>query len=717
MLSLSTSNINVSLALPPKPIVFRGRDKFVNTAVELLTGPGTARIAILGPGGVGKTAVALTLLHDSRVTMHFPLKRQRLFLSCEVFVEADDIVVSLAKLLGLPASDDLLTSVMTRLADTSNTVLVLDNLETIWLSGGAPVVAVDELLGKLANLSSLSLVITCRGVDLPRFVEWSNSENPNLEQLSLEAARETFEDRAGRHFSGSDEQAVERLVGAVGGMPLAMSLLGQLVRHGNTPSELLDRWNHEHSALLQTHAAGRQNNVDVSVKISISMMRAADDSDEPLQLLSLSSMLPDGIRPPVLDRLRPKFRNIGRARDTLSAYGLGTVGMDGVLTVPNHIRHLVLQYHPSSTANRNALFSIYLEIASQLPDESSGYEQTLLDEALSEMGNLTSLLLLLVAHPTQQVVTAVIRFTQFARFYRPATTLVTCLLQYLEPHPKWKAESLRALGSAQFQARDRKSAIVSFAHATRLFLEIGEPVSAACCKENNAHVQLQHGQSDEAELLLEEARATYSKYDYKPGLANVCIGLATLMMAQNSPETALQHGIVARQTFDSLGYSAMAAHCSNILGNIYFGQGNLDSAVEEFESARMVYQTIGNGASLGMTTCYLGTVRRVQCDFTSAEKLLCEAEHLLKANGQPQGIAYCALQLGALRQWQKRNKEALAYFKYALTHCGTPDTEDTANLCRQQIAFLESQGFWFVVRLIELLLLISLIAIFRVTVH
>src|SRR5271154_1606563 len=57
--------------LPPTaPLNFFGRDDFVASAIsDLETGVRKippARLAILGPGGIGKTSTALTILHHTR---------------------------------------------------------------------------------------------------------------------------------------------------------------------------------------------------------------------------------------------------------------------------------------------------------------------------------------------------------------------------------------------------------------------------------------------------------------------------------------------------------------------------------------------------------------------------------------------------------------------------------------------------------------------------
>jgi len=337
--------------------VFHGRDELVTEMTRQLIAQDSASLAILGSGGMGKTSVALALLyHDDIVARYGP---QRLFLSCEALVDADAIVVSLAKLLHIPASTDLLAAVMTHLSANPRTVLVLDNLETVWLSGRAPSEAVDQLLGQFVQVISLSLVITCRGTELPQTVQWTNEATAVLQSFSLEAALQTFQDKAARQLTDEETEVASQLLNAVDRMPLAVSLLGQLARRGNSVSELLLRWNRERTSLLRTHGAGRINNVEVSIQLSIKMLLAADDTRESLHLLSLCSMLPDGIRQSVFEQLRPHFKYIDRARDTLLVYALISLEPDRTLRTLSPVRHLVLDHHPAPPNHHDALCRIY----------------------------------------------------------------------------------------------------------------------------------------------------------------------------------------------------------------------------------------------------------------------------------------------------------------------------------------------------------------------
>ena len=156
--------MRISESIPAKPIIFHGRDQTVDDMISLLQQSTTARLAVIGAGGMGKTAVAVAVLHDRRLDDEFGSRRW--FLSCEALVDADSVVIALAKLFGLKATNDLLQAVITHLTNNPRTILVL-NIETVWLAGGFPDGTVEQLLGRLARIQFLWLIITCRGNVLP----------------------------------------------------------------------------------------------------------------------------------------------------------------------------------------------------------------------------------------------------------------------------------------------------------------------------------------------------------------------------------------------------------------------------------------------------------------------------------------------------------------------------------------------------------------------
>jgi len=660
----------------------------VHEVVQLLTAPGTVRIAILGPGGMGKTTVALAVLYHEHVVGHF--HNDRLFLSCEAFVNADAIVVSLAKLFELAPSGDLLAGVISRFTAIPRVLLVLDNLETAWLAGGTPVIAVDELLGRLAQIPSLSLIITCRGTDLPQSVKWSNTNTAVLEPFSLQAAVETFQNKAGRQLTNEDSITAKELLNAVDRMPLAVSLLGQLARRGNSVSELLIRWERERTSLLRTHGAGRINNAGVSIELSIGELCASDDTQEALQLLSLCSMQPEGLHRNVFEKLRPQFKCIDRARDSLSLYSLTTLNSEGVLKTLSPVRHHVLERHPPQPEHLRALHSIYFDIAQQLPIEINENFRELAAIAAPELGNLSFLLLTLADEPSQHIVDSIVQLTRFISLQQPSLTVASALLLHLEPHPEWKAACLKAIGNGQIVLGEYKAATDSLATAADIFCEVGNRSEAAWCKCAAGEPLRQLGEYDRAETLLNEAREVYIELGDDLGEAMCRKDLGRVMRMKANYPAAIEHLSAAQQTFTALGSVFWAARCSESLGIIYLDQGDLASAATELKSARSALDKLGARIYAAQSTGFLSIVLHQQGELILAEKLLGEVEIICRDSCNRLGLAHCAKQFGCLRADQGRQDEAIAHFKFARHLYEKLQMKVEADHCRERIDKLES---------------------------
>ncbi|KAG8942308.1 hypothetical protein FRC03_003338, partial [Tulasnella sp. 419] len=90
-----------STVMPASPRIF-GREMYINQVVQLLLLSTSTRVAILGPGGMGKTSAALNAVHDSRVIERFGLNRR--WVPCEQATSVPLFTELIAKGIGLPPS-------------------------------------------------------------------------------------------------------------------------------------------------------------------------------------------------------------------------------------------------------------------------------------------------------------------------------------------------------------------------------------------------------------------------------------------------------------------------------------------------------------------------------------------------------------------------------------------------------------------------------------
>ena len=423
----------------------------------------------------------------------------------------------------------------------------------------------------------------------------------------------------------------------------------------------------------------------MSIELSIKMLLAADNTQESLKLLSLCSMLPDGLRHDVFEKLRAHFHCIDLARDTLFVYALISVESDCTLRTLSPIRHFVLDRHPAKPNHRDTLFSIYFEIADQLPTDMDERFKERAIVAAPEIGNLSSLLIMLVNHPSQQVVDAVDKLTQFSSHRQPSLTVALALLPHVEPYPEWKATCTKLIGTTHVALDNYRDAIACFSNATQLFLQAQNLSEAAWCKRAAASPHRLLAETDQAELLLSEAHHIYATLSDMFGEAMCRMDLGHLMRAKNDYPAAIEHLTAARQTFTTLQKPFLASRCLELRGIVYLDQDNFDSAVAELDAARSVYVILGAQTNVAQCMRFIGITRRRQGELLLAEKLLLEAESMYADGSDRLGLASCALQLGYLRRDQGRSEQATTLYKSALRVFEDLNLELEVQICRKLI--------------------------------
>ncbi|KAH7086657.1 hypothetical protein BKA62DRAFT_777949 [Auriculariales sp. MPI-PUGE-AT-0066] len=165
-------------------------------------------------------------------------------------------------------------------------------------------------------------------------------------------------------------------------MPLAVTLLAQLGRLGDSPSELLQQWQKKKTAFIRSGGDDRESSVDISIQISLDFLKGMQNGTEGQQLLSICAHLPDGLRPSVFDKLDDHFDDIRGARSLL----------------------------------------VKLALVSRSPENEL---KMLSPNVAPEYGNLTSFLLHLIniEEPSQELFDAIYAVSEYAYWTVPSTTL------------------------------------------------------------------------------------------------------------------------------------------------------------------------------------------------------------------------------------------------------------------------------------------------------
>jgi GTPase SAR1 family protein len=116
----------------------------------------SAHIAILGTGGMGKTSLATTTVHNPQVEAKYS---HRYFVPCHSSPTCTELAATIATHIGLEKGSQMAKKIAHHFSHAPPSLVVLDNLETPW----EPLPShseVEELLSLLTDVLQLGLMVS-----------------------------------------------------------------------------------------------------------------------------------------------------------------------------------------------------------------------------------------------------------------------------------------------------------------------------------------------------------------------------------------------------------------------------------------------------------------------------------------------------------------------------------------------------------------------------
>jgi predicted ATPase/transcriptional regulator with XRE-family HTH domain len=691
---------SASAELPPTNIVLPGgklvgRNQEIARVVELLRQAGVRLLTLTGPGGVGKTRLAL----HAALQLQGEYSEGVLLVSLASVLDSASLLSAIAGVLGVAESPgkSLLQTVQSYLAK-KNMLLVLDNFEQI--SGGT------SILGQiLAATHHLKILVTSRVVlhtswefqwrvpplDIPRDLQGLTSDS-----ITEYAAMQLFAERAMRiNPSVTTDETSIRAIAAIcqklDGLPLAIELAaartnlfsatGLLRRLGenedllsSTNEELPKRqqkmsrtieWSYrllkeDQQRLFRSLAVFIGGcNLDAAELICTSDTDRDIDIIEGLASLVDSSLLSRDVQPDG----EPRFHFL----ETIKEYALKQLQGDGRLTRLRNahaIHFLSLAESISSklaTARYAALFSrLDLEY-----DNIRGALQWLLENS----DVVLALRLCLALGQYWQV---------RGKFAEGRRWLEAVLSMKYEDYPAIRASASRLAGNlarAQGQYRPAKLFLEDSLKLSRLTNQAGEIVQSL--HDLGLIYWYQHDY-EEAEAHLNEALQLNSGTGDLKLTATVLNQLGLIARRRSRFDEARDYLSRSLSIWKTIGDEWQVATTQNNLGALEYHQKNYSLAEDyllDSLSLRRVLQDVG-GESL--TLSYLGRVARAQ-DRTDM------------------AILYSEQALVAAQEWGLEDKVITAIVLHNLAHlaCHKRDFPTAINYFRQSLTlYAETQDMY-----------------------
>ncbi|KAF7363283.1 hypothetical protein MSAN_00983500 [Mycena sanguinolenta] len=702
----------VGPVLPREPQYFFGREEPISAVITTIIAPHTRKS------------------RDSWCRRHWEDE-------CRVDGGKDDLLTAIAGPLGLQG-DKLQKKILEALGNPEHrSVIVLDNFESPWDSTSKK--DVESFLTSLCALDTLAVLITMRGSERPAGVQWSRPFLPQLVPLDVPAARKAF---LARSDCLEDDPWIDPLLSAIDCVPLAIVLMANLAETDSTET-LLARWRDEHSSLLH-RTPYRTDSLDTSIRISIRSPRMKT-VPEALTLLSLISLLPDGVDN---SQLAAIFPSISKSRKALSALWQTSLAYnDGHnrTRVLSPIRAHMIQHHPADSAHRVSVLTYYMGLAGLSADLGGPHGQVIVKRLTPEIGNLHSVVNLTLDSSEEvtmqpllrEAIAAAINLSKFIRYtylgnpetlrlagvaanklgdpilradvlYHLAWTSLTLSTGGQESDPErlcrealvlyeengnvnGRAECTWLLGQIFKTTKRGKESKGMFEQALDLAVQSQSKICQAKCLSNLSEITYYAGDAKKAEELSQQALKLFRELEH---LTNIGMTLFLLgrISAFNNDRRAEALFEEARVVLEQSGARRQAAQAMTGKGDCAFARCDYRTAREDYLKTANLLTDNGLLESMhgGFAMLSMGMVAVCLYDSAEAKHWLDEAWRTLeKTHIASYGQMHCDMSYGDLAFQEGKLEEAIKCYERALRAAESFGYPEEEALCRLKLGTLE----------------------------
>lgn len=627
-----------------------GRDSQLADLIELLCDPAsTGAVGLIGPGGIGKTALAhaaaLAIIERNAF-------RDMAWLRLDGPTTFRALLDALALTLGYPhlITYDLgeLEGAIRAYLLRTPTLIILDEAENLQ---GYP-----DRLEHLVSLAGEGRLLLTTQHHPPGNIPIRLIIIPPLTQDDMAALvrHHIRQRRISRDAIRPDDETIRCICAAVGGNPLAAQLVAGQV-----------------GALPLTRILNNLEGLKTAEGIPLFRSLFAptwEELDDQTRTVALAfCLLPaDGGLWDDLQRLTGLSSDaLDRAIVTLVARSL----LDSSGDEPRYTIHTLIRRFVATRADSppdNALYSILLADAmatqesTEIPEaQASVLHQLTIIRAHAESGNALDALV--------NLITQVAPFVHRVGYWAPWEALLTQAAERLREVNEMcgLAKVLVEMGIVQHWIGKSDAAMANFQEAIEICGELGDFVGQAdaLCEVGKLYHEL--GQTTPAYEAYQRAAAAAKRYDSPSHFRKAAIGLAALALYNNRPDQALD---VLNQALNALAEDD-PPDC-DLLGSLcaaHLQANEPEQALRYQLQALNIFKSVGDLPNQARGLLRLGTVHVTLSQFDEALNCLQHCLALMRGLGDALGQARTLTNLGTVYRRRQEPEQALSTWEEALT--------------------------------------------------
>jgi len=558
---------------PPQPRDFFGRDDLIEKLVDLAEN--LAPFALIGAGGIGKTSVALIVLHDHRIKQRFGDNRR--FIRCDQFpTSLTHFLRRLSKVIGAGIENpDDLTSLRPFLS-SKEVLVILDNAESILDPQGTDAQEIYAVVEELSQFDNICLCVTSRISTIPPACEAFD-----IPTLSVEAARDTF---YRVYKNGQQSDLIDNILKRLDCHPLSITLLATVAHHSRWDmARLTKEWESKRTDVLRTY---HNKSLAATIELSLASPMFHELGPDARGILGVIAFFPQGVDENNIEWLFPTISDGPNIFNVFCILSLAHRS-NGFVTMLAPLRDHFCPKDPRSSPLLCAAKDHYFgRLSVGVYPGKPGYEETRWIK--SEDVNIEHLLDVFTTIDMDSSDSAwdiCSYFMDHLVHHKPRLVLLGPKIEALpDSHPS-KPQCLRDLSGLFHSVGNLVECKRLLIHTLKLQRERRDDADVAgtlgYLSDTNRLLDLHEEGTQQAKEALE----IYERLNDAPGRAYALCNLAQLLYDDQQLDAAEE---AVSQSIDLLPErldGPLICRCHRLLGEIHSSKGEMEKAINHFEAA------------------------------------------------------------------------------------------------------------------------------------
>ena len=566
---------------PPPPRACFGRDELIKKIVgfaELLT-----PIALIGAGGIGKTAVVLTTLHHDCIGQRFGEDRR--FIRCDQFPPSPaHFLRRLSKAVGAGIENPADLASLRTFLSSKEMLVVLDNAESVLDLQGTDGEELYNIVDELSQFNNICLCITSRISTVP-----TDCETFEIPTLSMDAAYDTFY-RIYRHSERSGP--INSILEQLDFHPLSLTLLATVAQHSKRDAgRLVVEWGRQRTGVLH---AQHSRSLATAIELSLASSMFRELGPDARELLGAVAFFPQGVNEKNIDWLFPAMSDGPNMLDKFCILSLA-YRSDGSITMLAPLRDYLRPQDPTSSPLLNTARERYFaKLSVDIYPGKPGFVES--RWITSEDVNVEHLLDVFTSidGDSQHVWDACFGFLEHLRWHKPRLVVLGSKIEGLPDNHPSKPQCLHSLSwlfDSVGNLVERKRLLT---HALQFWKERGDDSRAAqaLCDLSDTHRLM--NLFEEGIQQAREASETFERLGDTIKHAASLIDIAWLLCADHQLDAAEEAASRAIDLLPEKGEQLQLCWGHRVLGTVCKSKREAEKAIHHFEVA------LGIGSSLNL---------------------------------------------------------------------------------------------------------------------